>query len=116
MTLKINGTTISTQPSEHGWVSRNPLGVNGLGHSIYPATREYELLWDIIDATTYNQLQAFYTACDPTGTVVVTLPQFANSSYTSVDYSGCILREPQYGGYFEQHYQDVILLIVNVRT
>lgn len=115
MTYRIQSTTLTTQPSEGNWVQRPSLGDDGAGHPVYPAPREYQLSWNIIDAPSYNQLQNFYDVAGNTGTVSVTLPQYASSTYQDKDYSGCVLQEPNYDKYFEQHYMGVKLLIVNIR-
>lgn len=116
MTVKINNTTLTTQPSTMKWVQRPSLGDDGNGHPIYPAPREAELSWDIIDATSYSQLQGFYDAAGSTGTISITLPQYGSSTYQDHDYSGCVIQEPSYEEYFEQHYTGVKLLIVKIRT
>lgn len=116
MTFKINATTLTTQPSTHHWVERDKLGDDGAGHAIYPAVREYILEWNLIDAASYNQLQGFYNAIQNTGTVVVSLPQFAAASYAFFDYTGCVLHEPSYQGNYEEHYEQVKLLVVGIRT
>lgn len=116
MTYKINNTTLTTQPSDGNWEQRPPLGTDGNGHPIYPAVREYRLQWDIIDAASYGQLQNFYDVAGNTGTVSITLPQYGSTTYQDHDYSGCVLQEPYYDRYFEQHYMGVILLVSKIRT
>lgn len=115
MTYRIQNTILLTQPSDGNWVQRQSLGTDGAGHPVYPAPREYQLTWDIIDAASYSQLQGFYDVAGNTGTVSVTLPQYASSTYQDHDYSGCVLQEPNYDKYFEQHYTGVKLLIANIR-
>lgn len=115
MTYKVNGTEITTQPSDGNWVQRQSLGDDGNGHAIYPAPREFQMVWDIIDASSYNQLQGFYNAIGNTGTAVVTLPQYGSSTYQDYDYTGCVLQEPSYDRYFEQHYMGVKLLVLSIR-
>lgn len=116
MSIAINGTTLLTQPSDHHWVQRQSLGDDGNGHPIYPAPREYELDWDIIDVASYAQLQALYNAAGSTGTVVASLPQYAVTSYQNYNYSGCVLQEPFYDKYFEEYYMGVKMLIVSIRA
>lgn len=116
MTVKVNGTSLSTQPSDMGWVQRQSMGDDGNGHAIYPAPREFHMEWDIIDASSFNQVQGFYNAIGNTGTAVVTLPQYGSSTYQDYDYTGCVLQEPNYDRYFEQHYYGVKWLVVSIRN
>lgn len=114
-----------TQPSSGQWMPRETLGVDGNGHAIYPALREFELTWDFMDLDTAHQLQDFYDDMEVTGTVVVDLPLFNSDSihhanlsdtYNFFSYSGCVLREPEFSQYFEYARGDVKLLIVRIRT
>ena len=114
--FKINGTSLTLQPSSHKWLGRDNLGADGLGHPMYPAVREYELRWDAMTPAEFAQVQGFYDFVSSTGTVVVDLPKYANSTYSFYTYSGCVLQEPSFGGYFEENLQDVTLLILNIRT
>jgi hypothetical protein len=118
MPYKINGTILLTQPTAGQWVARETLGVDGNGHAIYPSLREFEMVWSLIDLDTSNQLQNFYNTVSNTGTVVVDLPLFNDLGATGTyyPYSGCVLREPEFGQYFEYNRQDAKLLIVRIRT
>lgn len=114
--FKINGVALSHQPSDHNWKDRDILGVDGNGHAIYPSPREYELTWDFLSSTEFQEIYAYYQAIGHTGTAVVELPQWANATYQFFAYSGCVLREPTFGKYFENYYSDVKLLIVKIAT
>lgn len=114
--IKIQGTLLNLQPSSHNWIPRNSLGIDGGGHPIYPSVREYELKWDLMSISEYDQLINFYNAVSSTGSVVVDLPRYNNSSYTFYSYTGCTLQEPEIGGFFEECVQDVTLLILKIRT
>ena len=116
MPYKINGTQITIQPTFGRWVPRDIIDTDGAGHPIYPARRDYELRWDLIDPLEGNQLQTFFNAVQNTGTAVVSLPKFGNSSYVFYDYTGCVVREPDMGDYFEQHITSVVLMITNIKT
>lgn len=116
MTFKINGTEITVQPTAHHWVSRKALGIDGAGHPVYPATREYELRWDLVYQSQINQLQNFFATVVTTGTAVVDLPEYGASSYAFKSYTGCVLSEPSMGDYFTQHATNVTLLITNIIT
>lgn len=114
--FKINGTPLSHQPSDHDWVDRESLGIDGNGHAIYPSVREYQLEWDFLSATEFNEIYTYFSAVGQTGTVTIDLPQYANATYQFVTYSGCVLREPTFGKYFENYYTDIKLLVVKIRT
>lgn len=118
-----------TQPTFGQWLPREPLGIDGNGHAVYPALREFEMTWDLMDLDTAHQLQDFYDDTLVTGTVVVDLPLFnsdnihhgtppidTRDTYNFFSYTGCVLREPEFGQYFEYARGDVKLLIVRIRT
>lgn len=114
----INGTEFIIQPSEGHWVPRNTLSIDAAGHPIYPAVREFELSWDIIDQPTWNQLQAFYALCGNTGTVVANLPGYGQAAFSFQPYSGCTLVEPEVNGSFltqDGYLQQVKMAIMNIR-
>ena len=116
MVYKIDGTEITTQPTTARWVPREPLGIAGSAHAIYPGTREFELSWELDYPSGYNQLITFFNAIGVTGTAVVSLPQFGASTYTFFDYTGCVLREPTVQEYFAAHHTRVNLLITKIVT
>ena len=122
---RISGIPIITQPATGQWLPRNSLGIDGNGHAIYPSLREFEMVWELIDQQTVYQLQGFYNSIGNTGTVVVDLPKFGDTGIplapdgttgTFESYTGCILREPEFGQYFEYHRESANLLIVRIRT
>lgn len=115
MTYKINGTSITLQPSTGKWADREQIGVDGNGRAIYSAFRDFELTWELISVSDYQQLKNFFDTIGSTGTVVATLPQYGASSYADYDYTGCVLRDPQVGEYFETYISNVKMLIVHVR-
>lgn len=114
-TFKINGVSLSLQPADHNWVPRQEFGRDGAGHNVYPAMRQYEMQWDFMTASEFYDLLNHYNS-NSTGTVVVDLPEWANSTYQFKSYSGCVLDEPQSSGFFENYYQSVTLLITSIRT
>lgn len=118
-TFGINGTEFIIQPSEGKWVPRATLAIDGAGHPIYPAVREFELTWDIIDQPTWKQLQDFYNLSGNTGTVVANLPNYARGDFIFQPYSGCTLGEPEIAGAFlsyEGYLRQAKLVIMNVRN
>ena len=114
--FKINGTSLTHQPSEHRWKERDPLGLTGDGKPLYDAFHEYELEWDFLNPTEYNEIFTYYSAIGITGSAVVSLPRYAFATYTFFAYSGCLLSEPTYENYFEEYYQGVRLLITRIRV
>lgn len=116
MPYSINGTEITIPPTTGQWMPRNLIGIDGAGHPIYAGVREFEMRWQLVDQAEMNELQTFFNGVVTTGTAVVALPQYANTTYQFFSYSGCTLREPEWGTYFTQHPQDVVLLVTNIRT
>lgn len=115
-TYAINGSNLLLQPSTGRWVQRDSFGMDGAGHEIYPAVRDFELQWDLIDVGDLQQINNDYNAVGSTGTIVADLPKYGDSQYNFYSYSGCTLSEPQYDAYFERYVQSVRLVIHNVRT
>lgn len=115
-TYSINGQLFIIQPTEGGWVNRNELGRDGQGHPIYPGVREFEIHFNLSQASGTYQLQQFYQQIAVTGTAVVELPRYGYFDYEFFRYSGCVLSEPEFGKYFYAHTMDVRLLISNIRT
>lgn len=100
--IAINGTDLFIQPDVR-WLPRSVLGTDGQGHPIYSAIREVEMNFVLVDQATYNQLQGFYNLCGNTGTAVARLPQYGSSQFSFIDYSGCIVGEPEINGnYFTE--------------
>ena len=116
MSYKINGTTLTLQPETGKWSDNEQIGVDGNGHAIYSATREFELQWGVMSMSEWNELNGLFSAIGSTGTAVVELPQYAGSSWAFHEYSGTVLREPRVGDFFEQHVTDVTMLIVKIKT
>ena len=116
MTYKINGVELTTQPTGGSWMPRRRLGVDGAGHSVYPATYDYEMRWQLQYPVDFQQLWDFYNTISVTGTVVVDLPAFATGTYEFCSYTGCIVHEPEMREYFNQHHADVFWLVSNIRT
>jgi hypothetical protein len=116
MTYKINGTTIALQPTTGRWNNRDSIGVDGNGHAVYEGVREFEMEWGFMTASQYNELVGFFSTIGHTGTAVVDLPKFGAPSYSFYSYTGCVLREPELGEFFEEHVSSVRLLVVKIRT
>lgn len=115
MPIAINSTDLTMQPTEHNWVSRSSLGYSGTGHPILPAVREYKLVFNLVSSSDFSQLVNFFNAVSVTGTVVATLPTYGASTYGFSNYSGVIINEIEYSGFFEEHYQEAIVILSNIR-
>lgn len=114
--IAFNGSTLSPQPSEHGWVAREELGIDGNGTPVYPSVRSYELKWDALDEDEWNSIYTYFTAQGVTGTITSSLPKWLGTNYQFQNYSGTILRELSYEGWFMNYYRSVRLLITRIVT
>lgn len=112
----VNGSNLTLQPTEGQWIERTLLGTDGSGHPIYSGVRQFQLSFDLISPSDFNQLLLFYNAVGTTGTIVADLPQFNSPNYLFQSYSGCTLHEPVLGAFFEMYIQKATLLITNIRT
>ena len=113
---RINGTELTMQPTSGRWLPRTELGIDGLGHSIYSAVREFEMRFNLQSPDEYNQLITFFNGHQPSGTVVIDLPRFGYSIYDFFSYTGCVIREPEMSNYFNENHTEVLLLVSNIRT
>lgn len=102
-------------PTEAGWVNRELIGISGNGRPTYPAVREFEMTWEYMDMDAFAQIQSVYNSIQSTGTVVVDLPKWGTTPYQFYSYSGCTIKEPEVGKFFEQHVNNVSLMILKVR-
>lgn len=113
---RINGVDLTLQPSDGKWMTRQPIALDGNGHPIYPVEREFQLSWDLMDVSELYQLQDFFDTLGVTGTVSVDLPTLKSLTYGFTTYSGCVMYEPEYDVYFEDHPTKASLLIARIRT
>ena len=111
----INGTALSIPPSNHRWVNQSILGTTGDGHPIYPAYWSYELEFEFLSASQYNQFQAAFNAISLTGTANVDLPEYGVSAYQFRTYSGTVINQPEYDEYFQNYYQRAKVTINRIR-
>lgn len=113
---KINGTTITLQPTEGGWIPQDAKGIDGNGHPIYPPTHEFEISWQLISPEDFYQLVQFFDSIGVTGSAVVELPQYRSATWQFREYSGCVIHEPQMDKYWETYTKEAKLLITNIRV
>lgn len=110
----INGVNFFLQPSSSGWKNREELGIDGSGHPIYPAFREYELTWALAHPADVKQLIDAYIVVANTGTMSIDLPEWGADDYKFTTYSGCTMYEPKVGQWFNGYYTDVKLTLLKV--
>jgi hypothetical protein len=115
---RLNGSTLSLQPTKGKWVSQKPLDVDGNGHSLYAPVFEFEMSFTLDAPSDFMQLYNMWNNMS-TGTVVATLPRFdsvwLSGTYEYFDYTGTILNQPERGEYYEGHNQNVVMMVTNVR-
>ena len=110
----VQAVEFNLQPSRGRWLDRDVLGVDGGAHPVYPAVRSFEMSWQLINASDLAEIIGFYNQVQNTGTVAVDLPAWNGNPYQFQRYSGCTLSEPMVGEFFNEHTQEVRLLIYNV--
>jgi len=113
---QINGTGIPIDPTEAQWMPRDIEGIDGNGRAIYSAVREFRFRWGLLSPGQVWQLQEWWQSIGATGTSTAALPHYAYPTYTFYTYTGVYLQEPVVDTYFTENYQDVTLLITNIRT
>lgn len=112
----VNGTNFILPPSQFGWSERQEFGEDGGGHPIYSAYRSFDISWELCHPNDMKQILDAYALCSTTGTVSFDLPQWAADGYKFATYSGCTMKEPAMGNYFNEYIQNVKLRIQMVRT
>lgn len=115
-TYALNGVDLFLPPTTGKWLTKDALGLDGFGHPILPAIKNFELSWQLISISDFNQLYTSFLSVSNTGTIAVDLPQFSAADYRFNRYSGCIVQEPEVGEYFNEYLSNVRLLITNIRT
>jgi len=116
MSYKVNGIEFLLEPTSGGWVGRHAIGRDGVGHSVYPGVREYEMSWQLSFPSGTWQLQDFFEQVYVTGTAVVDLPRYNYPTYEFFSYSGCVINEPEFRTFFAENQTNVTLVISNIRT
>ena len=115
-TYAVNTTDFSIKPESGRWIERLMVGVDGNGRAIYAPTRQFECRWGMLTPAQYNQLQVWWTSIGRTGTVTADLPRYGATTYTFFRYSGVYVQEPLPGSFYEEHYQEVTLQIIGIKT
>lgn len=116
-TYAIEGVEFLMRPTKTKWKQRSEIGIDGQGHTIYPAVRDMEVSWNLMHPEDLAQIMNAYNTVQNTGTLAFDLPEYGSPYLqTFKTYSGCIISEPEIGEYFQGWVSDVTLLIYNVRT
>ena len=115
MAYKLNGVTLTRQPTTGKWIPQTSLDDDGAGHPIYPTVREFELKWGLLSPGEFRQLYNVWAA-QGTGTVITTLPCFASGVYVFNDYTGTIVRQPEVSEYYQEYLLNVTMVVTNVST
>lgn len=115
-TYAFNNTDLTLQPTTGKWTGRSEYGIDGGGHELYSAFRNFELTWSLISTSDAKQIIDFYNLVGSTGTVVSCLPEWGNVAYVFKNYSGTTLKEPEVGEYFEGYITSVSMTVLNIRT
>lgn len=116
MTYKINGTELTLQPTKGRWLPRDILGIDGNGHAIYPAVYQFEINWNLGETSEYYQLLGFFDGLTATGTVSVDLPTLRSATGGFGTYAGCVIYEPEFDGYFNEHFTQARMIVSNIRA
>ena len=112
----VNGVELTLQPTEHRWMPRDPVDIDGDAHAVYHQIHQYEMRWGLMTPAEYNQIYLCYLAVSSTGTMIVDLPEYGANRYYFKSYTGCTAQEPYYGGWFTENMLEVVWLIDNIRV
>ena len=114
-TYAVNGVDFILPPTTGKWRQRDEAGIDGNGHPIYPAVRDFELTWGLAHPTDVKQFTDAYNN-SVTGTCSFDLPLYGDADYQFYRYTGITMVEPEMGSYFQGWVTDVKLTLLNVRT
>ena len=114
MTYKISGTTLTLQPTTGKWLPRKILDIDGENRAIYEPTYSFEMTWDAISPSDFDQLRDFWVDISSTGNLSADLPGKDQSAYTFVTYSSVVVDEPESGEFFQKHLLRVRMMIRNI--
>lgn len=115
MGYKVNDTEITLQPTSGRWLPPKVIAKSGHGHEIEEPYFEFELKWELVAPSDYNQLLTWYNSIGQTGTCSVYLPEYGGATYAYHGYSGCVLSRPQLDIYFQEYIQNVTLRVMKIR-
>lgn len=113
--IQFNGTGLTIPPTTAGWSPQDALGFNGWGQGVYPAFREFHMEFNLTDQNQLYELITLFTQT-LTGTIVARLPAWSSNSFSYRDYSGTIVRQPEFTEYFNEEYVSQIKIVLLVRA
>lgn len=114
--IGFNGTGLMVQPTTAGWVQQDEIGINGLGISIYPALREFQLTFNLTSQGELYELINYFDQIGTTGSIVATLPAWGANTFQYRNYSGVVLKQPSMTEYFAEQWSTEVNLVLLVRT
>lgn len=114
--IGFNGTGLMLPPTTAGWVTQETIGINGNGHAIYSAVREFQMTFNLTSQGEFYELINYFRQVSVTGTLVATLPQIDSNTFAYKNYSGTILRQPEMQEYFAEEYSSDVRITLLVRT
>jgi len=106
----INGNSLPS-PSRHKWLIPEDRGIDGLGMKRYQPYFSYEISWSDMSKSDFDSLNTIWKGQYGSGTSVVKLPQYDNSTYQFTFYSGCVVDKPTNMDYNENFVSDVKIII-----
>lgn len=112
--IQFNSTGLSLQPTQARWVQVDTLGITGNGRAIYPALREFEMVFNLSNQQNLYELHDYFNQI-ATGTIVASLPEWGSPVFRYKNYSGVLLREPAVGDYFAEEYTQEVKMTLLVR-
>lgn len=114
--IGFNGTGLMLPPTTAGWVEQDAIGTNGAGYNIYPALREFRMVFNLTDQGVWYELRNYFNRVGTTGTLVATLPDIDGNTFAYKNYSGVILRQPTMTEYFAEEWSSEVQVTLLVRT
>lgn len=110
---KLDGVDIQT-PTQMQWRPRRPIDISGEGRSIYAGVYEARMHWRLMSISEFDTIRDAWRSKSATGTIVANLPDIEASSFTFREFSGAHIQEPTVGAYFQEHVENVVLVLTNI--
>lgn len=114
--IGFNGTGLMLSPTTARWLPQDTLGINGNGQGVYPALREFELLYGLVNQGELYELTNYFNMVSATGTLVATLPKWGANTFQYYNYSGVVVRQPEVSEFFNEEWTTQVRVVLLVRT
>lgn len=114
--IGFNGTGLMLQPTTARWLAQESLGFNGNGQGIYPALREFEMVFNLQSQGELFELITYFNMVSVTGTLVANLPAYGTNTFQYRSYSGVVLRQPETSDFFNEEWSTEVRVTLLVRT